>query len=145
MYLDRLPLTPNGKIDRKALPEPDQSRQAIEVQFIAPRNELEKILAEIWTNVLKREVGVQDNFFDLGGHSLMATQLLSRIRSRLNREVPLRSLFETPTIEGLANLISTEELVRQRPAIKKRSRESVGTVSQKITELSGNGNRFNVK
>src|SRR5215813_12705730 len=83
MYLDRLPLTPNGKIDRKALPEPDKSRQAIEVQFIAPRNELEKILAEIWTNVLKREVGVQDNFFDLGGHSLMATQLLSKISRRM--------------------------------------------------------------
>jgi natural product biosynthesis luciferase-like monooxygenase protein/amino acid adenylation domain-containing protein/non-ribosomal peptide synthase protein (TIGR01720 family) len=101
--LDAMPLTPNGKIDRKALPAPDQSRRELGAEFVAPRTPTEQLLASIWCDVLRTEqVGVFDNFFELGGHSLLATQLVSRVREVFGVELPLRSLFESPTIAGLA-------------------------------------------
>ena len=102
VFLDELPLTPSGKINRRALPAPDLS--AIERQsYVAPRTDVEKQLAEIWSAVLKRDrVGIDDNFFELGGHSLLATQLISRIRSVFNLELPLRYLFDFPTVAELA-------------------------------------------
>jgi len=101
--LKSLPLTPNGKVDRKALPEPDWSRETFSDNYVPPRDAIEQILAEIWNEVLDvPEVGVHDNFFDLGGHSLLATQVISRVRGMFNVELPLRSLFESPTIAGQA-------------------------------------------
>jgi amino acid adenylation domain-containing protein len=103
MFLDVLPLTPNGKLDRNALPAPDQSRPELEETYTAPRTPTEEMLAEIWAEVLKIEkVGVHDNFFNLGGHSLLATQVMSRIREAFGTDIPLRALFEKPTIEELA-------------------------------------------
>jgi amino acid adenylation domain-containing protein len=103
----QFPLTPNGKVDRKALPAPDQSGIDNAASYIAPRTETEQQLADIWSEVLRIErVGVSDNFFALGGHSLLATQVISRIRRDMNTELPLRSIFETPTIEGLARRIA---------------------------------------
>ncbi|WP_048441569.1 condensation domain-containing protein, partial [Caenimonas sp. SL110] len=97
-----LPLTPNGKLDRKALPVPGNSGLQGN-EYIAPRTPVEQVLAGIWSEVLHVErVGVQDNFFELGGHSLLATQVLGRLRPAFGVEVPLRALFETPTIEALA-------------------------------------------
>ncbi|HEY2918177.1 MAG TPA: amino acid adenylation domain-containing protein, partial [Candidatus Binatia bacterium] len=107
VFLESLPVTPNGKVDRKALPAPDQSRPELERAFVAPRIPLEERLARIWGEVLKLEkVGIHDNFFDLGGHSLLATQVVSRIRTALGAEVPLRAMFEAPTIAELAVVIS---------------------------------------
>src|SRR6185295_12328808 len=92
-------LTPNGKVDRKALPAPDGSRPLLEREFVAPRTETEKVLAEIWSEVLRvSEIGIHDNFFELGGHSLLATTVISRIRGSFSVELPLRDLFEAPTI-----------------------------------------------
>ena len=103
VFLDALPLTPNGKVDRKALPAPDQSIPELESTCVAPRTPVEKLLADIWTGVLKvGRVGVHDNFFELGGHSLLATRLVSQIRRELKVELPLRVIFEKPTIESLA-------------------------------------------
>ena len=103
VFLDSLPLTPNGKVDRKALPIPDQSRLDLEESFAAPRTSVEEVLAGIWAEVLKLvRVGIHDNFFDLGGHSLLATQVISRIRRAFQLEIPLRALFEKPTVEELA-------------------------------------------
>lgn len=100
--LDRLPRAINGKIDYAALPAPPKT-MPMEDRIVAPRNPVEAQLAELWTTVLGlQQVGITDNFFDLGGHSLLATQLLSRLRTALGIEIPLRILFETPTIEGLA-------------------------------------------
>ena len=77
MFLDALPLTPNGKIDRKALPAPDQSSPELGASYVAPRTAEEELIAEIWAEVLKVDkVGIHDNFFDLGGHSLKATQVV---------------------------------------------------------------------
>ena len=107
VFLDSLPLTPNGKLDRKALPPPDHSRSAPDDAFVAPRNPVETVLANIWAEVLKLEkVGVHDNFFNLGGHSLLATQVLSRMRNAFFIEVPLRQIFEAPTVAEMATTIT---------------------------------------
>ncbi|NGP58570.1 amino acid adenylation domain-containing protein [Paenibacillus thiaminolyticus] len=103
--LDKLPLTPNGKIDRKALPEPTGEVEAGR-EYVAPRTTLETRLALIWQQVLGiARVGVEDDFFDLGGHSLRASTLVSKIRKELQVEVPLREVFRYTTIEQLAQRI----------------------------------------
>ncbi len=103
VFLESLPLTTNGKVDRKALPVPDQTRPELDAIFMSPRTPMEEMLAEIWAEVLKVEgIGIHDNFFDLGGHSLLATQVVSRMRRAVQVEIPLRALFESPTVVGLA-------------------------------------------
>ncbi|HEU0253085.1 MAG TPA: amino acid adenylation domain-containing protein, partial [Pyrinomonadaceae bacterium] len=102
VLLESLPLTPHGKVDRKQLPAPDQTR-ATTAEYTAPRTSVELRLAAIWQDVLNVErVGVDDNFFDLGGHSLLATQVISRVRDGFKIELPLRALFEAPTVGLLA-------------------------------------------
>jgi hypothetical protein len=103
VMLESLPLTANGKIDRRALPRPDQSRPELDQRFVAPRTPTEELLVEIWANILQVDkVGVHDNFFDLGGHSLLATQVMARACDALRTDLPLRALFEDPTVAGLA-------------------------------------------
>jgi acyl carrier protein len=102
--LEEMPLTASGKVDRAALRRMAESGETGAVSrssFIAPRTPAEQMLAEIWAEVLGLEqVGIADNFFELGGHSLLATQVISRMRDVFNVEVPLRVLFEAPTVEG---------------------------------------------
>ena len=99
VILDELPLTPSGKVDRRALPAPDKSRPVLDVELVAPRTPTEEILAGIWTEVLNlHEVGILDNFFMLGGDSIQATQLISRVRDTFQIELSLHRLFESPTI-----------------------------------------------
>jgi len=108
--LEALPLTPNGKVDRKALPAVDPLDFRAEDDFVAPRGPLEEQLAEIWRQVLGLvKVGVHDDFFELGGHSLVATRVISRVREDFGVELSLLSLFEAPTIEGLATAIVTSQ------------------------------------
>ncbi|QLE54756.1 non-ribosomal peptide synthetase [Nostoc sp. TCL26-01] len=108
--LAALPLTPNGKVDRQALPVPDNSRHD-EVVFVSPRTPTEEILAAIYADVLGlEEVSIYDNFFALGGHSLLATKVISRLREAFKIELPLRSLFERPTIADLATRLETMRL-----------------------------------
>jgi acyl-coenzyme A synthetase/AMP-(fatty) acid ligase len=110
VFLERLPLNPNGKLDRKALPE-DQLRPELTEAYVAPRNETEKILAEIWTEVLQLErIGIHDNFFELGGHSLLVLRVVSRIRQRFNLDVPLTVVFETQNIAELATSLSDRQI-----------------------------------
>jgi amino acid adenylation domain-containing protein len=105
LALEAFPLTPNGKIDRRALPAPDGNSQTA-IAFVAPRTATEQALAAIWAEVLRRPaVGIHDDFFALGGHSLLATQVISRIQVRLQRDIPLRTLFERPTVEQLAKAV----------------------------------------
>jgi acyl carrier protein len=102
MLLDTLPLTPNGKIDRAKLPEPSTG-EAEKPSFVEPRTATEIQLAAIWAEVLKRDkVGVTDNFLALGGHSLLAIRLLGKISKAFGVRLPLRSLFESPTVEQIA-------------------------------------------
>ncbi len=110
VLLDELPLTPGGKIDRRALPAPDQDRRELANVYQTPRTPTEETLAAIWREVLKLDkVGIHDNFFDLGGHSLLATQVVSRIRSALTVELPLRTLFESPTVAEMAIILTENE------------------------------------
>jgi len=104
VFLDELPLTANGKLDRKALPAPSAARAA----YVAPRTPTEEVLATLWSEVLGVErVGVGDNFFDLGGHSLLVTRVVSRIRRALGVEVAVQHLFRHPTLAELASRVET--------------------------------------
>ncbi|HEU4326191.1 MAG TPA: amino acid adenylation domain-containing protein [Roseiflexaceae bacterium] len=101
--LAALPLTPNGKLDRRALPPPDDGNALHKGGYVAPATPAEQALAAIWAEVLRVErVGLHDDFFALGGHSLLATQVISRVKSALGVGLPLRVLFERPTVAGLA-------------------------------------------
>ena len=103
MRLGSLPLTPNGKINRKALPPPHSLRPESRSEYVAPQTSLEQAIASIWKQVLQIEnVGARDNFFDLGGHSLLVAQVQSKLRDRLNADVPVVELFKYPTICSLA-------------------------------------------
>ncbi|KJH70841.1 non-ribosomal peptide synthetase [Aliterella atlantica] len=102
VILPALPLTPNGKVNRAALPAPDFAQSELSQ---TPRTSVEKQLVQIWQELLGKQAGINDNFFELGGHSLLATQLISRIRDRLGFQLPLRKVFETPTIAEIAEYI----------------------------------------
>jgi amino acid adenylation domain-containing protein len=104
--LDSLPLTPNGKVDRRALPMPEALRSAEGHAPELPRTPIEELLVKIWSEVLsRRQVGLSENFFELGGHSLLATQLLARVRTILGVEIPLRTIFEAPTVTAFAQRV----------------------------------------
>ncbi|AUX43561.1 uncharacterized protein SOCE26_050110 [Sorangium cellulosum] len=108
VLLDVLPLTPNGKVDRSALPAPAQQRSLD--HYVAPRSPLEQTLAEIFARVLRLDrVGVHDDFFALGGQSLLAAQVVTRIRGALGMEVPLQTLFEAPSVEALGQALSASQ------------------------------------
>lgn len=106
VILDELPLLPNGKIDSRALSAPEAVRPALPDAFVAPRSPIEQSLAGAWSDLLGLpQVGIHDNFFDLGGHSLLTTQLISRVRDLFQVELPLRQVFQQPTIAALATVI----------------------------------------
>jgi amino acid adenylation domain-containing protein len=121
--LDALPLTRNGKLDRDALPPPEDDRAQPEL----PRNPVEEMLAEIWAEVMGLDrVGVSDNFFEIGGHSLLATLAISRVNAAFKINLPVRSLFDEPTVAGMARLLEAElgkSHGRQAPALEPVSRE----------------------
>ena len=113
--LPALPLTSNGKVDRRALPEPAALLGGGGVDYVAPKTKTEESLAAIFATVLRQErVGAKHNFFELGGHSLLATQLVSRVRETFGVDLPLRHVFEAPTVEAFAAVI--DERARLAPA-----------------------------
>lgn len=110
IILDKLPLTPNGKINRRALPPPDRNRPDTETAYIPPHSPTEKRLAAVWAQILGvDQIGRADHFFELGGHSLLATRVVSHIRQAFAIELPLRDLFEAPTLEQLAERIESQQ------------------------------------
>jgi amino acid adenylation domain-containing protein len=123
--LDELPLTPNGKVDRRALPAPEL-RPELSDTYVAAGTPAERVLADIWCKVLGLEqVGVHDNFFDLGGHSLLATQVISRVQEIFDVELPLSSLFATPTVDGLLDAVARYW----------EGREAVETIAQTFLDI----------
>jgi acyl carrier protein len=109
--LDALPLTPNGKVDRNALSAPEQSSRDFSLDGTAPRTVIEELVAQSWREVLKIEnLDIYDNFFEVGGHSLFATQIVGRLRDTFDREVPVNALFDAPTVAGLS--VQIEKLLR---------------------------------
>jgi amino acid adenylation domain-containing protein len=113
VMVDALPLTPTRKLDRRALPAPGSTRPQLDTSFVAPRTPIEGELAKIWAGVLSLDqVGIHDNFFDLGGHSLAAARVISRVINTFKVELPIKSLFESPTVADMAVVI-TENMAKK--------------------------------
>ena len=112
--MKQMPLTPNGKIDLKALPNPEGTRPQLKQTYIAPKTDLEKTIANVWTEVLKLDTpGVYDNFFDLGGNSLDIVMVAGKLKQAIKQEIPLVELFANPTIKTLTQHL-TQETSRDR-------------------------------
>ncbi len=108
VLLDQLPLTPSGKVDRRALPLPAATRPDPQASYVAPRTAIEQQVADIWAQILQLEqVSIHDNFFELGGYSLLGTQVIARLRQTFAVEVPLRLLFESPTVATFTDRVET--------------------------------------
>ncbi|AKT41320.1 hybrid non-ribosomal peptide synthetase/type I polyketide synthase [Chondromyces crocatus] len=123
--LEALPLTPNGKIDRRALPDPEGLRPELRVAYEAPRTDVEKLVAGVWRDVLQIEkVGLHDSFFDLGGHSLLLTQVRTRLKELLRRDVPITGLFRHPTIATLAHYLTEPSRTSTGPSARASTRRS---------------------
>nr|WP_276540155.1 non-ribosomal peptide synthetase [Paenibacillus dendritiformis] len=139
VQLEHMPLTSNGKIDRKALPAPDGSMQT-GADYVAPRTALEAELAQIWQEVLGlSRIGVKDNFFDIGGHSLRATTLVAKLHKEMGIEMPLREVFQYPTIEQMAEVITGKEhhaAYRPIPIAEERSYYPVSSAQKRLYILS---------
>ena len=132
VLLDALPLTPNGKVDRKSLPAPELGSVESMKDYVAPHTPVEQVVAKIWAEVLKLErVSIIDNFFEIGGHSLSATQVASRIRNTFSIDMPLRWLFEAPTIKRLSEVIVAAEQTSGR----------VTEIAGIVLSMTGRGSR----
>nr|NIM16117.1 AMP-binding protein [Candidatus Aminicenantes bacterium]NIM82888.1 AMP-binding protein [Candidatus Aminicenantes bacterium]NIN22264.1 AMP-binding protein [Candidatus Aminicenantes bacterium]NIN46032.1 AMP-binding protein [Candidatus Aminicenantes bacterium]NIN88868.1 AMP-binding protein [Candidatus Aminicenantes bacterium] len=134
--LDRIPLTPNGKVDRRALPEPEAGVSDV---YVSPRNEQERKLAVVWAEVLnieKEKIGIDDDFFELGGHSLKATILISKIHEELDIEIPLREVFQRPTIRELSGYISRNQIEGARyigiKSVEKREYYALSSAQKRL-------------
>src|SRR5690554_6793628 len=124
--IDHIPLSPNGKVDRNRLEKIDLQQLHSSTDYIAPRTAIEKTLQTLWQDVLAvNTIGVHDNFFDIGGNSLSATQIITRIRQHFALDLPLRSLFEVNTIEGLAEIISAMTLQQESPDADEEFEEGI--------------------
>ena len=128
VHLDSLPLTPNGKVNRQLLPQPDSSRPELDIAFVAPRTPMEGRLASVWAEILcLDQVGIHDNFFDLGGHSLAMTRVVSQVIKQFQLEIPIRYFFQTPTVAALASYIEnagqTDHRSRDDVSVKPASRD----------------------
>src|SRR5689334_2804259 len=106
VLMDALPLTENRKVDRKALPAPDGHDRTCRAEYVGPGTHLEEVLQQIWSDVLRLEqVSIYDDFFEMGGHSLMVTQVIARLRETFHVDLPVRALFDAPTIASFAVLM----------------------------------------
>ncbi|MFJ8579614.1 amino acid adenylation domain-containing protein [Micromonospora sp. NPDC093277] len=118
VFLEALPLTPNNKVDRKALPAPEAGRRQVQSAYVAPRNPVEEVVAGIWAETLGVDrVGVLDDFFALGGHSLLSTRMVARVREAFGVDVPLHRVFSDPTVAGLTRALCADPA--QRAVVEK--------------------------
>jgi len=127
--LAEMPLTPNGKIDRNALPAPEQIGDT--TVYVGPRNETEEQLANLWSELLGAErIGIHDDFFGLGGHSLVAMQLVSRVMETMRIELPLDALFNAPTIAGLTARIAAVATEQDPDSVETAATTSIKAISR---------------
>jgi amino acid adenylation domain-containing protein len=127
VVLEQLPLTPNGKIDRKALPAPREELSSPLPELSAPQSPVETVLLSIWQELLQlQHIGMRDNFFALGGHSLLAMKMVNEIKRRTNCELPVRLLFQHPTIEELAVLLQRQDTRKRKPELVQLSSGNSG-------------------
>jgi amino acid adenylation domain-containing protein len=135
VFLESLPLTPNGKVDRLAFPAPDRSRPELEVAEAAPRSDIETLLAKIWAEVLAIDrVGIHDNFFDLGGHSLAASRVISRVIQSFKLVLPVRTLYDAPTVARMAEVVKQNHAHRADDAELEQMLRQVETMTEEETQ-----------
>jgi acyl carrier protein len=128
--LEELPLLSNGKLNRRALPAPDEAALGVQRSYAPPRTPVERQLVEMWQQLLGVErVGIDDHFFELGGHSLMLTQFVSRIRKEFQVNIPLRVLFDAPTITAMAGAILAAQ-------VEQVDKQKVDDMLQRLKQLS---------
>jgi hypothetical protein len=140
--LDALPLTPAGKVDRRALPAPARVRPELNEPFVGPRTPLERVVAEIWADLLALDrVGIHDNFLDLGGHSLLATQIIARVVSTVQVELPVRALFDSPTVAEMVLVILQNQAKRVDPGGLERMLAELEALADKEAEERLGGGR----
>jgi amino acid adenylation domain-containing protein len=133
--LDTLPLTPNGKIDRAGLPEPTRDRPELDVAYVEPRSVTENELAQIWAQVLSLDkVGIHDNFFELGGHSLAASRVVAQVVNTFQLDLPLRTLFDAPTVAEMAAIITQNQAKRASDAVLAQLLREVEAMSEEEAE-----------
>jgi len=137
VFMDAFPLTPNKKVDRKRLPMPEMSRLESEKQFVAPRNALEEVVTAIMSEILEVDpLSIHDNFFEPGGHSLLAARLLARVHETFNIDVSLRHFFGTPTVLGLVTeLIGSPEKKTRPERIAKLVLEVNQLTNEQVSEM----------
>jgi acyl carrier protein len=110
LYLESMPLTPNGKVDRKSLPKPELQQKET---YVKPQNEIERQVTSLWQDVLKLEkIGIHDNFFDLGGHSLNIIEIQTRVKELFNKELSVVDFFKYPSVNSFAKFLSTDQNFR---------------------------------
>ena len=115
VILDALPLTPNDKVDRRALPKPDKTNLSLEEEYLSPNSDVEQKLVNIWEEAFRiQPIGIKDDFFSLGGNSLMATSMVAEIEQVFDKKLNQGIFFEASTIEELATIITQEEIIRER-------------------------------
>lgn len=128
--MDALPLNANKKVDRRALPDPGNSRPESDPLFAAPRTFIEEAIAKIWAEVLSLDqVGIHDNFFELGGHSLAATRVISQVIQKFQLELPLKALFDSPTVAEMTKIIEHNQA-------KRASKEELDRILTELESLS---------
>jgi acyl carrier protein len=132
-----MPLTPNGKVDRKALPAPGTLSHSPGGPCVLPRNEMERAIAEIWQDALHLEkVGIEDSFFDLGGHSLLLVQVQNKLNKILDKPLPMMDLFRYPTIGSLAEYLSQKETAKapvvEGQALAQKAREGKARLRERL-------------
>ncbi|UCH96738.1 MAG: amino acid adenylation domain-containing protein, partial [Candidatus Aminicenantes bacterium] len=149
--LEKMPLNPNGKVDRKALPEPDLTG-GVDRVYVPPTNEIESVLVKIWAEVLgqdKKRIGVHDNFFQLGGHSLKAAGLISRIHKAFSVEIPIVELFKIPTVKAIGNYIdkTVESLYSPIRPVEKQEYYPPSSAQKRLyvlQQIEGAGTSYNI-
>ena len=130
LFMEAFPLAPNGKVDRQALPPLSSTRPELDTVFVAPRTPIESRLVQIWSEVLSiDQVGVNDNFLDLGGHSLAATRVVSQVIKHFQVDLPLQSLFQSPTVAEMARLITEHR-------VKKLSEDELQSILKDLESMS---------
>src|SRR5690606_9970779 len=131
VHLERLPMTANGKVDRPALPAPSMEDEAAARPGGAPRTETERVLVEMWAELLSvPRIGIHDEFFELGGHSLLAIRAVSRIRDLFDVEIPLETMFASPNVATLAEAVDAAKASRQARPVSRITRRSKTVVTQ---------------
>jgi acyl carrier protein len=133
VLLKSLPLTANGKIDRRSLPVPDSVRPELAAAYVAPQTDIERAIATIWQEMLHLDrVGIHDNFFDLGGHSLLIVQLYSKLQGVFNRTISITDIFKYPTINSLAKYLNQDQ--NSQPAFDEQSQDRADLRRQLIKQ-----------